>query len=425
MANIFQSNKGAKVKKTAFDLSHDKKLSSKFGQLIPILTEEIMPGDNFNISSEILVRTAPLKAPLMHRINSYVHYFFVPNRLIWGDWEDFITGKKTISPPKNIFSTLVRQGSIHDYLGLPSGTNSDNNTSQLPLRSYYKIWNEYYRDQNLQNEIDIENLTPAERNGDVKPLYRAWQKDYFTSALTNPQQGGNGAAVPLTVFPTYRPYSDVRNTDDDGGSTGDLQSNNGILHDGIAHDTTTQTRIENLLTTVQGAMDIKDFRVAHHVQKWLERQARSGQRYRETLLSHFNQKNDDLRMMVPQYLGGGKLPVKFSEVLNTNGNQTAGQGDENVPQGTMSGHGMSVGSTNQASQTFKEHGWVIGIMSVIPDGSYQQGIHRSWLRNDKFEYPWPEFANLGEHAILIKKYALRMMLPNTTKFLAIRVNTLN
>jgi len=398
MSKLFSTVGSRKPKRTAFDLSHEKKLSCKMGQLVPIMNDEIMPGDTFKVRSEVLVRLAPMIAPVMHRTNVFIHYFFVPNRIIWENWEKFITGEEELLVPTDSSSAIIAKGSLADYLGIPTGVSAQqlNGISTLPIRAYAKIWNDYYRDQNQQEEIDLNVVGSLFYN--EKPLLRAWEKDYFTSALPSTQQGG---PYGVPVNPSYIDTGSLATTKDGGfAAQGNMQIGpGGAINDGVE-----DVIVKNLIDGEELTIDINDFRVAHRLQRWAERQMRSGNRYVETLLSHFGVHNNDLRMQRPQYLGGGKMPVTISEVLNTNGNEindpTLGS---NVPLGDMAGHGIGIGSTPMAKATFKEHGWIMGIMSIIPKTTYQNGIHRSWLRKDKFQFPWPEFAHFGEHAVLQKE----------------------
>jgi len=394
MSKLFSTVGSRKPKRTAFDLSHERKLSCKMGQLIPIMNDEIMPGDTFKVRTEVLVRLAPMIAPVMHRTNVFIHYFFVPNRIIWDQWEEFITGQEDLLVPVFTKPDIFTKGTIADYLGLPLGSSCEqlDGISQLPVRAYNKIWNDYYRDQNQQAEVDID-YTESSAALTLEPRLRAWEKDYFTSSLPAKQQDGP-YGVPIN--PNYIDTGSLAYHLDDSPAEGPIHATNSSLH-----DSTENVVIKNLVEGEESAVDINEFRIAHRLQRWAERQMRSGNRYVETLLSHWGVSNNDLRMMRPQYLGGGKMPVTISEVLNTNGNKiddaTIGS---NVPLGDMAGHGIGVGSTPMAKATFKEHGWIMGIMSVIPKTTYQNGIHRSWLRKDKFQFPWPEFANFGEHAVL-------------------------
>jgi len=410
MSKLFSTVGSRKPKRTAFDLSHEKKLSCKMGQLIPIMNDEIMPGDTFKVRTEVLVRLAPMIAPVMHRTNVFIHYFFVPNRIIWDQWEEFITGQVDILAPLLDSNTVIPKGSLGDYLGLPVGVSPLNlgGINRLPLLAYYKIWNDYYRDQNQQVAYEYSDVGTPELTG--PPLLRAWEKDYFTSSLPAKQQDG---PYGVPIEPNYIATGSLAYHTDNSPADGPLSVTNSSIHDNAE-----SVIIKNLVEGQESAVDINEFRIAHRLQRWAERQMRSGNRYVETLLSHWGVTNNDLRMMRPQYLGGGKMPVTISEVLNTNGNkiEDASLGS-NVPLGDMAGHGIGIGSTPMAKATFKEHGWIMGIMSVIPKTTYQNGIHRSWLRKDKFQYPWPEFANFGEHAVLQKEiYATTDSVENDTIF---------
>ena len=403
---LFSQVKGNYPKRTGFDLSHDKKLSCKIGQLIPILVDEVVPGDTFSVNSEVMVRLAPMLAPVMHRMNVYVHYFYVPNRIIWSDWKDFITGQDEIDKnPKNIptFSTsnqlATRSGSLSDYLGIPTDIDlSKNPISQLPFRAYYKIWDEYYRDQNQQTETNYGTWSSGAGYAlwsNIKE--RAWEKDYFTSALPWAQKTPEGLPVGIPVDLNYTQPGSLAFHSDGTPADGPLQVTNSSITDG-----TESVTIKNFVDGEELDISLNDFRYAHRLQKWFERQARSGSRYVETMLSHYGQKIPDLYDR-PEFLGGGKTPVVMSEVMNTNANQSGDQGATNMPLGDMAGHGIAVGRMNKTTAKFKEHGWLMGIMSVIPKTTYQDGIHKMFSRKDKFDFYWPEFANLGEQPILNKE----------------------
>jgi len=393
--NIFDTIKGQQQKRTAFNLSHDKKLSMKMGELVPILCEEVVPGDSWDVKTQSFIRLAPMIAPVMHKVDTYIHYFYVPNRIIWDGWQDFITGESAAAPPTLGAHFGILQGELSDYLGLPMElTGSKVEAAKimtLPHRAYNSIFNEYYRDQNLVAEVDITD--PLENQYLRK---RAWEKDYFTSALPWTQKGGEGL-ISMSLEPRYMDESFVRKADGTPAA-GDMYSAAGVY---MVNNPSSPTpgRLENL-DTMDGTISVNDFRIAHRIQKWFERQARAGSRYTETILSHFGIHTGDARLNRPEYLGGGKQPVVISEVLNTNGNEG---GVQDVPQGHMSGHGISVGQTAKANKRFSEHGYIMGIMSVIPKTAYQEGIPKSFLRQDKFDYYWPEFAHLGEQEVMNKE----------------------
>lgn len=395
---MFQSIGIRKPKKNKFNLSHDVKLSFNMGQLVPVLTEEIVPGDSFKVTSEVMLRLAPMVAPIMHKVDVYMHYFFVPNRLIWDDWEDFITGGEdgTAAPVWPHYSMdylynagFISKGHLSDYLGLPPQTSNptnDQNVSALPFRAYTTIWNEYYRDQNIVGPATVDKTSGSQVGSAVLVnRVRAWEKDYFTSALPWAQRG-DSVTIPGVI--DYSTHSDV--VMGTGASAGVLDVRaNGELNASAPPAQTNFGRIENLDDI---GIDINDLRRSSALQRWLELAARGGSRYIEQMLSFFGVASSDARLQRPEYLGGGKQHVMISEVLQTAETAT-------TPQGNMAGHGISVGATNEFTKTFEEHGFVMGIMSVLPRTAYQEGIHRKWTRSDKFDYYFPQFAHLGEQEI--------------------------
>lgn len=394
MSKIFEKLGMKAPNYSAFDLSREQKLSCKMGDLIPTYIEEIIPGDNFKVKTETMLRMAPMLAPIMHRVNLYMHYFFVPNRLVWNQWEDFITGGRegTSNPlyPTMPMTLDVIQAKLSDYMGLPnaSGNNPDFSVSQLPFRAYQLIWNEYFRDQNLENPIDVQNASNLIL---CQLRKRAWEKDYFTSALPWTQRGPE-VGIPIDL--EYKPVSKVFNAAGQqlgaltNLATGGLPTRDELRANYGGNDA---MRIENIENT-QLDFTINELRKSSALQRFLEKQARGGARYIETILSHFGVKSEDARLQRPEYLGGGRQPIVISEVLNTTGT-------DNAPQGDMAGHGISTGTTNSFNKRFTEHGYVLGIMSILPRTAYFQGIPKHFRRFDKFDYYWPEFANLGEQEI--------------------------
>lgn len=409
---IFNNIQTRKPRLNKFDLSHEVKLSMKMGNLYPFICEDIVPGDKFKVNSEILLRLAPMISPVMHRVDVYTHYFFVPNRIIWNEWEDFITGGESgnLSPVhptvaiQDSRKPLFVKGRLSDYLGLPPVETSDTLTetvhvSALPFRAYAEIYNEYFRDQNLEEAVAFSKGSGAvgtyeETDRLTTVRNRAWEKDYFTSALPWSQRGGE-AQIPLgTVAPNYKSTS-ITATDAGGvPGAGNIKINNAI--NGRLEDANSAPiRIENLDPMNVDATTINDLRKANRLQQWLEKSARGGSRYIEQMLVHFGVKSSDARLQRPEYLGGGKQPVVISEVLSTAGTT----GETARPQGDMAGHGISVGRTNSFNKRFEEHGVIMAIVSVLPKSAYQQGIERKWTKFDKFDHYWPEFAHLGEQEI--------------------------
>lgn len=399
MSNLFNSVKLQRPKTNLFDLSHERKLSLNMGELVPILCQPVVPGDKFKVNTEMLLRLAPTISPMMHRVNAYVHYFFVPNRLVWANWEKFITGgvdgadasvMPTI-PLNDSYKGYFGKGYLSDYLGVPvppSGTITDAvNINALPFRAYVKIYNEYYRDPNLETALDIKTtdaVTSIEHGILASVRKRCWEKDYFTSALPWTQRGGE-VLIPGTNVVTYK---NIALTTGAGASSATALTNDASSQ---VNTTGGVVGIDNI-DTVELSASINDLRRSARLQAWLERNALGGSRYIEQIFAHFGVKSDDARLQRPEYLGGGKTPITISEVLNTSSTATE-------PQGNMAGHGIGVGNTNRFSKYFKEHGYVMGILSVLPRTAYQQGIPRDFLKYDKFDYYFPEFANIGEQDV--------------------------
>lgn len=389
---IFQKVKAARVPKTAFNLSHERKFSMELGKLTPVLCEEVVPGDKFNIRTETLVRLAPMIAPIMHRVDAYIHYFYVPNRIIWSDFEKFLTGDLVTTVPTRLFNWTPQPGDLSDYLGVPTQY-ANQDVSQLPFRAFWSIWNEYYRDQNLQTEVDIASL--AGSNYQNLP-YRSWTKDYFTSALPWAQKGSPVTIEGSTI--TYKDESEWYRRDGSAFAANtptmaaSVPTTEGRLVDN-SNATPQNTRVENIDSF---GFELNELRTANTLQKYLEALARGGSRYREFLLSMFGVRSSDQRVDVPEFIGGGKTPITISEVLNTS--DTA-----NAPQGDMAGHGLAAGTSTKAGKYMKEHGWVIGVMSILPKPAYFQGLHRKFTRSTNLDFYNPHFANLGEQEILNKE----------------------
>jgi len=409
----FQSVKTRKMRKAKFNLSHEVKLSTNMADLTPVYLQEIVPGDDFSVKSEILMRFAPMVSPIMHRVNVSTDYFFVPNRIVWDGWKDFITGGERgdstealpgiSTSPERI--ELFRQGKLPDYMGIPPVT-GDTITNALwlnalPFRAYQEIYNEYYRDQNLQDPVEYSHGDSPANEQEITNLLtlrkRAWEKDYFTSALPFAQKG-NPVNAPITL--DYRQQGILMDSiGDSGDATPDSLSNSSVGLTAQFGGSSVGANIDNIDPDSTG-INVEDLRKSVRLQEWLEKNARAGSRYIESILAHFSERVPDYTAQRPIYLGGGKQPVTISEVLQNAATVESGTEVPPSPQGNMAGHGISVGGNNRFKGKFTEHGFVIGIMSVLPRTAYSQGVQAFWGKQDMFQYYWPEFAQLGEQPVI-------------------------
>ncbi len=442
--SIFSSVRLRKPKRNRFNLSHSNKLTAKFGKLIPIMCVPTLPGDTFKCNSELLVRFAPMLAPIMHEVNVYTHFFFVPNRLIWDEWKDFITGgadgtAEPVYPRYRIDSTtdagiVERQfttGSLADYLGFPvlkkGQTIKEDNFIELdalPFRAYQLIYNEYYRDQTLDSEVvidkDSSGIRPTTSSVEIviSMRDRAWKKDYFTSALPFPQRGDDvelplqGSADLIYNIGNTSLKTTVNRAVSPGGVppigvAGDLTSDglgnikaNDESVNLVGSSTLRNDDLDFLIKGVDlskvSSATINELRRAIKAQEFLETAARGGSRYIEQIYSYFGVRSSDARLQRPEFLGGGKSPVVISDVLQTS-QTTTGEGGS--PQASPAGHAVSVQNSHSFKVFCEEHGYIIGIMSIMPKPAYQQGLNRLNTKFDRLDYYWPQFAHLGEQEI--------------------------
>lgn len=403
--------------RNSFDLSHENKLSLKMGNLTPVLCQEVVPGDTFSIRPEMFTRFAPLVFPTMHEINATMHFFYVPNRILWKNWSKFLAGENyqplqlTKSPTVEFKST---KGSLLDYLGLPI-TDKLPAINAFPILAYYRIYNEYYQDQNndptytdLRN--NLEHLRDTS-NGDVYfnaspfaqmygtianpfPLkQRAFEHDYFTSALPFAQKG-TPVNIPIEisqVLSQVEVYSSV-NRSTQAANSGNIQANG-----------TGQIETGGVLSTLKGlgasynnditlTGTINQLRQAYALQGFLEKNARSGTRYQELMLAHYGEDIKDYRISKPEYIGGLKNRIQINEVTSTAQTSEAILGD-------YAGHASGYITGDEINYQCPEHGFIIGIMSVLPKTAYQQGLNKKWSKPTYLDYYFPEFAHLGEQAI--------------------------
>lgn len=386
------------MKRNKHSLSHYVLSTFDMGQLVPVGHFEVLPGDSVRMSTSALIRVSPLLTPVMHPVSVRIHHWFVPFRIMWDGWEDFITGADPeLELP--VFGTGEGEvkGGLLDYLGIPPLTGAINYVP-WPVVAYNKIYNEFYRDQDLQTPVgdDIEGSL------NTNILNVAWEKDYFTSARPWTQKGGD-VTLPLGGTAPVVPESGLPPTFLLGTSTPQsLAYSNGVQgvdwegptpsSDGSA--TWANPRLEADLSEAT-AVAVNDVRLAFALQRYQEARAQYGSRYTE-YLRYLGVRSSDARLQRPEYLGGGKATIAFSEVLRT------GNSDDAVEEGVvgeMKGHGISAVRSRRWVRFFEEHGVVIALASVRPRSMYATGVHREWLKRTKEDYWQRELELIGQQEV--------------------------
>ena len=407
MAGIFDWVATPRVPESLMDLSRSVKLSCNMAELVPVMLEEILPGDTFKVRTELLGRIAPMLSPIMERVNIDIHWYYVPNFLVWDNWNDHISGgeDQQANPEFPYFAIqentkqYFNYGGLADYLGVPpvpEGTviTEPERISALPFRAYALIYNEFYRDQDLGAKIDFskgDGLTSAAEIAELTTLRkRAWEKDYFTSARPSTTKGVQ-VQLPVETAITYKNPATATATGNPGAMT--VIQNDQIATNGVS------TGIDNI-ENIDGSITIDDLRTSNKLQEWLELAQRGGSRINEILKNYFGVKGDDLTLQRPRFLGSSRQPLSVSEVLNTAGDL---DGSTLQPIGDYAGHGVTASNNSGFQHYFKYHGYVMGLLSVMPKTSYMQGLHRHWTKFDKYERYWPQFNGLSEQPIKRKE----------------------
>lgn len=379
------------MKRSKFSLSNTKLLSCDLGELLPIGLTEVLPGDSIQQSTTCMVRFSPLLAPVMHNVNVQVTHWFVPHRLIWDSFEDFITGGP-LGTDATAFPTITNTpavGSLADYLGVPPGTTVA--YSALPFRGYALIWNEWYRDQDLQTELVISKGNGADATTNRTLQNAAWEKDYFTSARPWEQKGPS-ISIPITgsapvVFSETGATPGTRNL---MRATGAVNANIQVTQAG----TNSAPIVGAADMSGVSAVTVNALREALALQRFEEARARFGSRYVE-YLRYLGVRSSDARQQRPEFLGGGRYPVQFSEVL-----QTAEGVD---PVGELKGHGIGVARSNRYRRFFEEHGYVFTLMTIKPKTIYTNGLFRHWNRRTKEDFFQKELQHIGQQEVLNKE----------------------
>lgn len=436
----FAQNPQVGVSRSRFQRNSDNKTTFNTGELIPIYLDEVLPGDTHQIDLACVMRMATPIFPVMDNAFCDFYFFFVPNRLLWEHWKEFMgENKETAWTPKTEYSIPQvtapaggwAEGTLADYLGLPTKIEGIS-VNALPGRAYGLIYNEWFRNQNVTQPtlVEVTDATTAGKNDGsntndsaitlAKPLKAAKVFDYYTGALPEPQKG-----EPITIPITGSAPIGLYNVE-----TGDVTTNSAkikeIFNDAglVATNGTYQasywdpgagpTKDKGLAvgnTTVGvykgvslgadlssvNATTINQLRQAFQIQKLLEKDARGGTRYREVLREHFGVISPDSRMQIPEYLGGYRLPINVSQVIQTSST------DNTSPLGNTAALSVTTMNKPMFTKSFTEHGFIMGLAVVRTDQTYQQGIDRMWSRKGRYDYYWPVLANIGEQAILNKE----------------------